>query len=130
MSWTVKALGATKDGGRLYRYTQQSAANALLDADIQPGSNFRVVSAAVAYSAVPTQAGVAVTLKSGAGAAYNTQLRKGSANAQFTTYPDESSGEQATGAGPLFGADDKLNVNAPAGGVGITAAASVYIEVL
>ena len=129
-NWTIKALGVTKDGGRLYRYTQSKANNLALVDDIQPGSNFRVVSASIAYSAAPTQTGAQIVLESGAGAAFNTQLRIGAANAQYTNYPDESGGEQASGAGPLFGGDDKLQINAPAGGAAVSVAASIYIEVL
>ena len=129
-NWTIKALGVTKDGGRLYRYSQSKAINVALVDDIQPGSNFRVVSANVSYSAAPTQAGVQIVLESGAGAAFNFPLKVGAANGQYTNYPDESGGEQASAAGPLFGHDDKLQVNAPAGGAAVSVAASIYIEVL
>lgn len=129
-NWTIKALGATKDGGRLYRYSQSKANNVALVDDIQPGSNFRVVSAQVSYSAAPTQAGVQIVLESGAGAAFNFPLLTGAANGQYTTYPSETAGEAASGAGPLFGSDDKVQVNAPAGGAAVSVAASIYIEVL
>ena len=130
MSFTAKALGITKHGGRLYRYTDQSGANAALNEAIAaPGANWRLVSVSAVYSAAPTQAGVAITTVAGAGAAWNTQLFKGAANAQYTNYPDQASGEHADAGGPLYGGDDAINVNAPAGGAGITVAVSIYIEV-
>ena len=132
MSWTIKQLGITKHGGRLVRYTQQSGANAALNAAIPaPGANWRLVSASVAYSAAPTQTGVILSTVSGAGSAFDTQLQKGAANAQFTNFPDNATADAAADAGsPLYGGDDALNVNAPAGGAAITSAASIYIEVL
>ena len=130
MAFSVKRLGTTQNGGALLRVTDQSAANAALNETFNPGGNWRLVSASVAYSGVPTQAGVAFTLESGAGAAYNSQLYNGAANAQFTNWPDEASGFNASARGPLYGSDDGINVNAPAGGAAITAAVSLYIEVL
>ena len=130
MAFSAKALGITKHGGRLYRYTDQSGANAALNESINPpGANWRLVSVSAVYSAVPVQAGVVVSTVAGAGAAFNTQLIKGAANAQYTNYPDQASGEHADAGGPLFGGDDAVNVNAPAGGGVITVAVSVYIEV-
>lgn len=130
MAFSVQRLGTTQRGGALIRLTEQSAANAALNDSYTPGGVWRLVSASVAYSAVPVQAGASFTLVSGAGAAYNSQLYAGAANAQFTNWPNEASGFQADAKGPLYGGGDAISVSAPAGGAGITSAASIYIEVL
>lgn len=128
MSLKVDHLGVTKHGGRLLRLTEQGAANVALNSAMAAlGANWRLISASVAYSAAPTQAGVVIKTASGAGAAYNTVLRQGSANAQYTNYPDESQGDDR---GLIFGADDGLSISAPAGGAAITAAVSIYVEVI
>lgn len=124
----VKQCGATRGGGRLVRYTEKGAANAALASAMPaPGANWRLAFLAVSYSAAPTQAGASVKLDAGEGADYDAELLAGSANAQHTIYPQASSGVDP--AGPIFGGDDGLSVSAPAGGAGITAAVSIYIEV-
>jgi len=70
------------------------------------------------YSAAPTQAGVTVTLNSGAGAAYDTVLDTGSANIQSSVFLPSA---------PIFiAADDVIDVSAPAGGGVITSASVIY----
>lgn len=129
MALTQTILGVTKNGGRLVRFTEQGSANAdLTSAMSAPGANWKLILASVVYSDTPTQAGAVVTLDSGAGSAFDTPLRTGSANAQTTVYPDHSEGAGTHGL--VFGHDDGLAVTAPAGGAGITAAVSIYIEVL
>jgi hypothetical protein len=77
-----------------------------------------LVMVTVHYSAAPTQAGVTVTLNSGAGAGYDTLLTTGTANAQNTVYLPSA---------PLFIApDDVIDVSAPAGGGVITSSISIY----
>ena len=76
----------------------------------------------VAYSAAPTQAGISVTLNSGAGAGYDTLIASGAANARYTVYvPDEEI---------LLKEDDVVDVLAPAGGGVITSSISIYTELL
>lgn len=85
-----------------------------------PASGRRIVLITVAYSAAPTQAGVTVTLNSGAGAGYDCPLLTGSANARYTTF-------QPTDA-IIIELDDVIDVLAPAGGADITSAIAIYTE--
>lgn len=105
-------------GKKLERNVETGAANTALTVTIPAAAARRLVMVTVKYSAAPTQAGVTTTLVSGAGAAYDTLLNTGSANAQNTVY--------LPAGDLLFGSDDGLSVVAPAGGVGITAAVAVY----
>lgn len=105
-------------GKKLERNVETGAANTALTVTILAAAARRLVMVTVKYSAAPTQAGVTTTLVSGAGAAYDTLLNTGSANAQNTVY--------LPAGDLLFGSDDGLSVVAPAGGVGITAAVAVY----
>jgi len=123
MSLALTLAGTRKENGkRVYLYTETGTANTLLTSALaaQTSIPLRVVAVNVAYSAAPTQAGVAIKLDSGAGAGYDTTLNTGSANAQYTSYVP---------AGDLvIGKDDGLVVTAPAGGAGITASVSIYLE--
>jgi hypothetical protein len=70
------------------------------------------------YSATPVQAGVTVTINSGAGAAYDTVLDTGTANLQSSVFLPSA---------PIYiHADDVIDVSAPAGGGVITSASVVY----
>ena len=74
----------------------------------------------VKYSAAPTQTGVVVEVDSGAGAAYDTTLATGSANAQNTVYiPTQEM---------IIAADDAIRVTAPAAGGAVTGQISIYTE--
>ena len=109
-------------GGRYQRFTDQSGANASLALSTPTDVPLRILCVTVKYSAGPTQTGVTVELDNGAGAAWDTLLSTGSANAQNTVYfPD----------GKLTIADgDALKVTAPAAGGAITSSISMYAEVL
>ncbi len=117
MAVTIKDFG-----GRYRRFPDQSAANSALSVATQTGKAMRLLFVAVKYSAAPTQAGVTVDLDSGAGAAWDTNLFTGSANAQDTVYVPDGEIRIAD--------DDAISVTAPAGGTGITSQISVYVELL
>ena len=102
------------------RDKDQSAANTALTVTTPTGAVRKLLFVTVKYSAAPTQGGVTVELDSGAGAAWDTPLFTGTANAQNNVYlPDEE---------VLILPDDAIKVTAPAGGGVITSAISVYTE--
>jgi len=105
-------------GKKLQRHVETGAANTSLTVTVPADTARRLVAVLVKYSAAPTQAGVTTTLDSGAGAAYDTLLNTGAANAQNTVY--------IPAGDLLFGEDDAIVIVAPAGGAAITAAVSVY----
>lgn len=72
------------------------------------------------YSGSPTQTGVLVTIDSGLGAAYDTLLATGSANATTTVYAPDADIWLLPG--------DALVVTTPSGGGALTAAISVVVE--
>lgn len=87
-----------------------------------PGKGYgqKVKYVTVAYSAAPTQAGVTIALDSGLGAAFDTTLFTGDANARYTFWqPDEEM--------PLHG-DDRIIVTAPQAGGVITASIVIVLE--
>lgn len=102
------------------RVTGQSAGNTILTVATPAGPARRVLFATVKYSAVPVHAGVTHDLDSGAGAAWDTLLATGVANARDNVYfPD----------GDLkLAADDVFSVTAPAGGGVITSNIAIYTE--
>jgi hypothetical protein len=110
------ALTITRQGGRL-RGAEAGTANTQL-VSTHTGERCELVMVTCKYSAAPTQAGVTVSLDSGAGAAYDAVLSTGSANAQTTVYTP-------TVPIPIL-SDDAIVVTAPAGGGGITAAITIY----
>ena len=116
------AATITDFGGRFRRYVETGTANAILTVTVAPGVPFRVLTVTTAYSGSPTQAGVTVTLDSGAGAGYDATLSTGSANTRYTTYqPSE----------PLvLVGDDAVVVAAPAGGGSLTSSTVVVVELL
>lgn len=129
MSLSAKQLGITPRGGRLVRYTEEGGDNAALNAVLAaPGANWRLVFASVSYSGAPTQAGATIKLDSGAGEAFDTVIRTGAANEQYTNFPDVTEGPGTPDL--TFGADDGLEIAAPAGGLGVAAAVAIYIEIL
>lgn len=108
--------------GRRRRITDQSAANTSLALSSPVGVPHRLLSVTVKYSAAPTQAGVTTELDSGVGAAWDTTLSTGAANAQSTVYAPE---------GVIVAADDDaFKVTAPAGGAGITSQIAIVVELL
>lgn len=82
------------------------------------GKRRKLLMACVAYSAVPTHAGVTVTLDSGAGADFDTELFVGLANLQYDVYIPNND--------VVIETDDSISVTAPAGGAGVTSAISIY----
>lgn len=84
------------------------------------GKKWRLVSVMTAYSGAPTQAGVTVTLNSGLGAAFDTVLHAGSANARYNTFIPSSEF--------IFGPEDQIDVSAPAGGGSLTSSSVIYCE--
>ena len=94
------------------RDKDQSAANTALTVTTPTGAVRKLLFVTVKYSAAPTQGGVTVELDSGAGAAWDTPLFTGTANAQNNVYLP----------------DDAIKVTAPAGGGVLTSAISVYTE--
>jgi hypothetical protein len=87
---------------------------------VNDGQTRRLTSVVVKYSAAPTQAGVTITHNQGIGAGFDALLTTGSADALTTVYiPD---GDY------WVPANDSIDVAAPAGGAGITAAVVVTFE--
>jgi hypothetical protein len=85
------------------------------------GKKWRIVCVLTKYSAAPTYAaGVTVTLNSGLGAAYDTVLNTGVANAQNVAFIPSSE--------LIIMPDDQIDVSAPAGGGVITSASAIYCE--
>jgi hypothetical protein len=104
--------------GTLVIFSQTSAASTAQTCSTDALQSYRVLLATCKYSAAPTQTGVITTLNSGIGAAYDTALNTGTANAQVTAYqPSE----------PLIIAKaDAIDVLAPAAGGVITSAVLIY----
>lgn len=117
MALTTTRVAADR---RIDRHSDASTANAPLTVTVQGQAGRRLVQVLVKYSAAPTQAGVTTEMDSGAGAAYDTTLNTGAANAQSTVYNP--------GGTIIIGSDDAIRVTAPAGGAGITSQISVYTE--
>lgn len=109
-------------GGGYVRITDVSAANTQLVLTALLGVAFRLVAVLVKYSAAPTQAGVLTELDSGVGAAYDTTLNTGAANAQSTAFIPGNDLDVAE--------DDAVRVTAPAGGVGITSQITILARKL
>src|SRR5574341_350220 len=105
---------------RKHRHSDASTANNALTVTVPGLSGRRLIQVLVKYSAAPTQTGVTTEMDSGVGAAYDTTLNTGAANAQSTVYNP--------GGTILVGNDDAIRVTAPAGGIGITSQISVYTE--
>lgn len=80
----------------------------------------KLLFAACSYSAAPTQAGVTFELDSGAGADFDSVLFTGAANALDTVYIPDHEIRIVPG--------DAIKVSAPAGGGGITANISIYLD--
>ena len=113
---TTKSEGLTSE---IERSVEQGAANTLLTSSLT-GRRRKLLAVTCKYSSAPTQAGVTVTLDSGAGGIYDAVLLTGTANAQTTVF-------LPTVPIPIL-VDDAIVVAAPAAGVGITAAVAIYTE--
>lgn len=115
----------TKQSRHVERWVGTSAANTeitLSTSATAPATLRRLLYVTVKYSAAPTQTGVTVTLNNGAGAAYDTLLTTGTANAQATYY--------VPAAEMLLMSDDVIDVVGPAAGGAITCAVAIYTEIL
>jgi hypothetical protein len=103
------------------RFTGTGGQNGIGTVSTTTGTKWRLLFATAKYSASPTQAGVTLTLDSGADTAFDVVLNTGSANAQTTVYiptPDTI----------IIQPDDVLTLTAPAGGGVITNAVAIYVE--
>lgn len=120
MAIAVNQEKVYRDQSRLVRATEAGLANTSLTVTVPIVAPSRLSHVTAKYSAAPTQAGVTITLDSGAGAAYDAVLLTGSANAQTTVLiPTDDL---------LLSAGDAIVVVTPAGGGVLTAAVAVYIE--
>lgn len=117
----IKIENISNERSRLVRNTEQGVANTAFSLSTGPGgAPFRLDKVTVGYSANVT-VDVTVTLDSGAGVAWDALQRTISLVVAQTGIwiPDEEL---------LFSGDDAIVVRAPAGGMGITAAITIYIE--
>ena len=105
---------------QIERHVEVSSANTALTAVTPVGKAAKKLHVMVKYSAAPTHAGITVTQNSGAGSAHDTQLDASAANAEDYDFQ----------ADILLGTDDTIDVLAPAGGVGITSAIAIYVDVI
>lgn len=124
MAMTQSKVGVLNQyEGSLHRFIETGSANSSLTATVPVmGVPFRLIMAVVSYSNTPTQAGVTLSLDSGAGAGYDATLSTGTANARYTVIQGTND--------LIFGSDDSIFITAPAGGVGLTASVSIYVEKL
>ena len=107
--------------GSIHRFIETGSSNTQLVSTLPaPGQPYRLISVIVAYSNTPTQTGVVTSLDSGAGSGYDATLNTGAANARYTVFQGTND--------LIFGGDDAILVTCPAGGAGITASVSIYIE--
>jgi hypothetical protein len=102
------------------RHVDTGVANTLLNVSRPAGHAGKLIAVTARYSAAPTQAGVTVTLDSGAGASYDFTLFAGNANDQNNIYVPAV-------PIPLMD-DDAVLVSCPAGGATITATVSIVTE--
>lgn len=122
MAITTTFVGTTKEGRRIFRHSQTGGANAINSVAVTGTPGRSVIQVTTVYSGAPTQAGVTVTLNSGAGAGFDSVLNTGSANATTTNYLPT--------VPPVVGSDDTVTVSAPAGGGGLTSSIAVYTQEL
>ena len=109
-----------RDRSRVIRATEKGVADTALTTTVPIVAPTRLSHITVKYSGVPVQAGVTITLDSGAGADYDAVLLTGDANAQTTVLiPTDDL---------LLVSGDAIVVVAPAGGGVLTAATAIYLE--
>lgn len=102
------------------RLSAAGADNGIATVSSTVGKKYRFLFATAVYSASPTQAGVTLTLDSGAGSAYDAVLLSGSANATTTILQPTNE--------IIINSDDVLTLTAPAGGSGKTSGIAMYLE--
>lgn len=118
-----RVTGLTRAGGQVVRYYGTGTANqadTLTSTAIASGKRQKLSYVTCAYSAAPTQAGVAISIDSQLGAGYDATLTTGTANARYTVY--------LPNADLWLDEGDALLVSAPAGGSGITATIVIAVE--
>ena len=103
--------------GTLVIFSQASAANTEQTCSTDAKQPYKLLAAYARYSAAPTQTGAITTLNSVVGAAYDTPLNTGTANAQTTIY-------QPTDL--IINSGDAIDVLAPAAGGAVTSAVLIY----
>ena len=113
---------AKRDGHRLYHLIGTSAANSAdtLTGTVPGGRALKLASTSTTYSGSPTQAGVTTTINSVNGAGYDTLLNTSTANGKYNVYSPSSDIWVVPG--------DSVDVAAPAGGSGQTAAIVIILE--
>lgn len=107
---------------RIERVVGTSAAATAQTVSTPVGAKRVLEHVTVKYSAAPTHAGATVTLNSGAGATYDTQLAASAANAQTYSFVP-------TIPIPLDD-DDVIDVLAPSGGGVITSSVTIYTSLV
>ena len=109
----------------VYTFVGTSVANTAQTVSTDVQGVYKLIHVEIAYSAAPTYtgSGLTVTLNALAGAGYDTLLQAGTSNQQYFSYIP-TSGEYVIVKG------DAIDVLAPAGGVGITSAVSIYVEAM
>lgn len=120
---TDRGSKVSRAGGQTVRYYGTGAANqadTLTSTVVASGKRQKLSYVTCKYSAAPTQAGVAISIDSSLGAAYDTTLTTGTANAQSTVY--------LPNADLWLDEGDAILVSAPAGGGVITAAIVIAVE--
>ena len=122
MATTILTTNRKGFAGRIDRHEEEGDANTSLTVTIAAGELRRLLLVTCKYSA-PVTEDVDTTLNSGAGASRDVILShiKLVAAAEALFIPDDVL---------IFVGDDAIDVLAPAGGVGITAAITVYTKVL
>lgn len=116
----VSKYPAGRGNTKVERLSEASIANTAKSLSTPTGKPRRLIFASVKYSAAPTQAGVTFDLDSGAGAAYDTNLSTGSANAQNSVFIPSNDF--------IICDDDIIKVTAPAGGAAITSQIVIHTE--
>lgn len=102
--------------------TAQSGSNAAQTVSVSGGQRRRLLYVTVKYSGPVTQS-VTITLKSHAGAAWDTLL-------QTIELTAASDGLWIPDGNLRLSNNDAVDVLAPAGGAGVTSAVAIYLEIL
>jgi len=114
----TKTQGEHTPWGQLVIFSQTSAANTAQTCSTDAAQPYKLLHVVCNYSAAPTQAGVTTTLNCGLGAAFDTVLNTGTANAQATVYQPTRN--------VVLAKADAIDVAAPAGGGVITSSVAIY----
>lgn len=115
-----KAHRTAGSGIRFYGTGAAASSDTLTTTAVAEHHRQRISYVSCVYSGAPTQAGVTVTIDSGLGAAYDTLLATGTANATTTVYAPDGDIWLMPG--------DAVLVTSPSGGGALTAAITVVVE--